>query len=201
MAGSETLKLYTYTDETGQHTMGDFFIVVTVIIEKIHREGLKDFLLRIESNSDKNKLKWSSTNFDRRKSYMQHLINIPEDIKPVAYFSQFTDTTQYGYNTGVAISRAVKTELCGEENYGVKILIDGLQGRERDKMRRFMKDENIRYDKIRGRDDENCSIIRLADAVAGFLKDYKEKKGYENKKNILAKLHEDKEIIKKGEKK
>lgn len=197
MVASEKLTLYAYTDETGQDTKGDFFIVATVLVKKDQKKGLEEYLVSIEGNSGKNKVKWTSTEFERRKNYLEHLANIPEKIKPVVYFSNFKNTTQYMHNTGKSIGRAIKTELPEQKNYKAKILIDGLRGKEVRKISSIMRDKKIRYDKIRGVDDKHSCITRLADSMAGFLRDCHVKKDY-RKKEIYEKLYDERAMMKKG---
>ena len=62
-------KLYCYVDETGQDTLGQFFIVAVVITEDV-REQLIARLEHIEQVSRKGKAKWTASRPAQRLAYM-----------------------------------------------------------------------------------------------------------------------------------
>ena len=88
-------KIYTYSDETGQDTRGDFFLVSTVLTYKKPRNRLREYIEKIEEESKKGKLKWNKTKFERKRHYLKLLGNIPEETKPNIYFSVFKKTKNY----------------------------------------------------------------------------------------------------------
>ena len=66
--------------------------------------------------------------------------------------------------------------LKAKEKYQATIFIDGINEAEQKLVKRLLKESHIRYRKIRGPKDESSPLLRLADAVAGFLRDYHEGK-------------------------
>ncbi len=55
------------------------------------------------------------------------------------------------------------------------MFVDGLKRSERHRFSAGLKRLNVRVRKVRGvRKDENDPFIRLADAIAGFVRDYLE---------------------------
>lgn len=66
------------------------------------------------------------------------------------------------------------------DNYEVTILIDGLNDKEREVVTKELKGLKIKYRKVRGIKDEQNVFIRLADTMAGFLRDMTEKQAYTN---------------------
>ena len=79
------------------------------------------------------------------------------------------------------------------KNYSVNILIDGLKDKEMEEVRKELKKLKITYNRIRGLKDEQDIILRLADSIAGFLRDCAEKQEYT--KTILKKFKEAKIIV------
>lgn len=64
------------------------------------------------------------------------------------------------------------------ENYTVTVIIDGLNYKERDVVRKELKKLKIKYRKIRGMKDEQNIFLRLSDAMAGFLREVYEGEQY-----------------------
>lgn len=59
--------------------------------------------------------------------------------------------------------------------YETTVFVDGLKRSERHRFSAGLKRLNVRVRKVRGvRKDENDPFIRLADAIAGFVRDYLE---------------------------
>jgi hypothetical protein len=65
-----------------------------------------------------------------------------------------------------------------EEEYSLTIVIDGLSKTDVQKVSTQLKSLNVHYHKIRGLEDEQSSFLRLADSIAGFLRDCQEQKRY-----------------------
>lgn len=78
------------------------------------------------------------------------------------------------------------TVVLEEKNYTVTIIIDGLNDREMEAVRKELKKLKITYKKIRGMKDEQDAILRLADSIVGFLRDSTENQSYA--KRILGKF-------------
>jgi hypothetical protein len=71
------------------------------------------------------------------------------------------------------VVKSVKV-VTADEDYFVSVIIDGLTKKDTEKVRIILKDMKIKYKNIRGMKDEQNIFLRLADALAGFIRDYLE---------------------------
>lgn len=167
-------KYYCYVDETGQDTKGEFFLVSVVLVEATLRESLKKRLLRLEVRSGKESLKWNGSSFKVRIYYLRGLFPIRE-LYGCLHFYYVNNSLDYYNIKAHAIVRALETIT---KQYRVTILVDGLL-REKEKriISEVLHKSEIRYRKIRGLKTSDC-FMRLADTLAGFLRDYIEKQNY-----------------------
>jgi hypothetical protein len=60
-------------------------------------------------------------------------------------------------------------------------VVDGLTKKDTEKIRIELRKLKIKYKNIRGMKDEQSVFLRLADSIAGFVRDYIEKKQYAEK--------------------
>lgn len=167
-------KLYCYVDETGQDTGGRLFLVSVVITEKEQQE-LRKKLEMIESQNKKRFSKWIKTKKDIKQKYLQKIIETNLFIDKI-FFAQHAQTKAYTkaiINTTAKVisKRAVK-------QYEANIYIDGLSRTERRKFASGLRKLRIKVRKVRGARDQSEIFIRLADAIAGFVRDYLEKEKY-----------------------
>lgn len=168
-------KLYCFVDETGQDTKGEMFLVAVVIGENLSMLELEFDLEEIERSSGKQKLKWSKTSLSVKQKYLDELTAMKR-LKSSIYFSTYCGTKEYAKLTSLTIAKAVLTRSTGD--YEVSIVIDGLNDKEKEMVVRELKTLKIRYRKVRGMRDEQNVFLRLADAMAGFLRDAREKEKY-----------------------
>lgn len=169
------IKLYCYVDETGQDTKGSLFLVAIVIKEITDLFILEKKLEEIEKKTGKKLSKWKKTRQVIKKEYLKALIQV-KDLKNSIYYSVYSDSKEYSKLTALTIA---KTVLAKEnKSYTVTIIIDGLNNREREIVRNELKKLKIKYRKIRGLKDEQSAFLRLADAMAGFLRDAREHELY-----------------------
>lgn len=168
-------KLYCYVDETGQDTKGELFLVVVVLKEIENLSSLEIKLIEIEDKTGKKQLKWRKTSNAIKKTYLGRLLQI-NDLKRSIFYSKYRDSKEYPKLTSLTIAKAVLAKQ--EKNYSVTVVIDGLNDREREVVREELKKLKIKYRKIRGMKDEQSVFLRLADAMAGFLRDIDEEKKY-----------------------
>lgn len=167
-------KLYCYVDETGQDTQGAFFLVAVVITSE-EREKLRERLRAIEKETGKGALKWFKTKLEQKKVYMERLISTNPLRGPV-FYSRYAHTTEYIPLTIQTVAKAIIAKA--EKDYEATIFIDGLSRPERRKFGPGLRKIGIRAHKVRGLRDESDEFIRLADAVAGFVRDYFEGSKY-----------------------
>ena len=172
---TEKAKLYCFVDETGQDTKGDFFLVVVFLHETNSLGNLEDILEKLEQKTGKRKSKWKKTSNVVKNEYLTSLLAI-KDLKRSIYYSVYKGTLEFSKLTSLTIAKAVLSQAT--KHYEVTIVIDGLNDREREVVTRELKGLKIKYRKIRGMKDEQSVFLRLADAMAGFLRDIREKQTY-----------------------
>jgi hypothetical protein len=167
----EKEKLCCFVDETGQDTKGRFFLVAVVLLGQSVRDDIEQLLESVERKVRKQHLKWKKTPIDVKKAYLREIVRL-DGLKQSLFYVTHTDTLQYTYLTSLAVASSVQKRVTGE--YFVSIVIDGLKDKEREKMRKTFKGLDIKYKGIRGMKDEQSVFLRLADALAGFVRDYLE---------------------------
>lgn len=161
-------------DETGQDTKGRFFLVSVIVVEK-EREQLRDRLKRIEKETKK-KSKWIKTKIKTREAYIQKLIET-KILKDKIFFAQFSQSKEYLRLTVYAVAKAILSQA--KEEYRATVWVDGLSRKGRKKFAKGLRELKIKLRKVRGiRKEESDVFIRLADAIAGFVRDYLEKDKY-----------------------
>ena len=181
-------KLYCFVDETGQDTKGKFFLVAVVLKGVEDLETLQEKLTEIEKLTKKN-LKWSKSSFKVREIYLNQIMTLKQ-LKNAIFYSTYQDTKAYIPLTSLTIAKTILSK--NTTNYTANILIDGLKDKEMEEVRKELKKLKITYNRIRGLKDEQDIILRLADGIAGFLRDCADKQEYT--KPIIKKFTEAKII-------
>ena len=177
MAKSKIPKFYCYVDETGQDTKGELFIVSVIITEK-EQQNLRDMLRFAEQESKKKSKKWIKTKKEVKQKYFNQIIsnNFFRDRIFLVIYKQGKDYVERTLN---AVTKVVfKMVGSKNRNYEVIIYVDGLSKAGRTKFATGLRQSNIKVKKVRGVRDESEIFIRLADAMAGFARDYLEKEKY-----------------------
>lgn len=168
-------KLYCYVDETGQDTKGKLFLVVVVLQEVNNLLFLISFLMNIEKETGKRWLKWRKTKRAIKNNYLEQLL-LTKRLKKSIFYSIYQDSKEYSQLTTLTIAKAILAS--DYQNYSLTIVIDGLNTKERDLIKTGLKKLKIKYHKVRGMKDEQDVFLRLADAMAGFLRDALEGQEY-----------------------
>lgn len=182
-------KLYCYVDETGQDTKGQFFLV-SVVITGSERDAVITELERIEQSTAKGLVKWHKAAFDRKVAYLNAILSNPS-FKGRIFFSHYSQTTSYVELTVYSTAKAILERA--KEDYKATVVVDGLRRNEVARFAHELRKLHIRVKKVRGVRDESNALIRLADAIAGFVRDALEGKPYAQKPYQEAK---DKGILK-----
>jgi hypothetical protein len=170
MAAASKLKIYAYVDETGPDTLGKIFIVAPVVVIA-DRVDLRKDLQEIEKQSGRGERKWTHSNNKERQKYIERLLNNKKFIGSL-FYSVFTETTDYTRFTILATARAIKVRARGE--YQAIVFVDGLQYAQYPKYAAGLRKLHIKTRKVRGLRDGSDEFIRLADSIAGFVRDYHE---------------------------
>lgn len=168
-------KLSYYVDETGQDTEGTLFIVA-MVVAKGDQDTLRTFLSQCEQASGKGKKKWTKATRKQRQAYMESVVQ-GAAFQGRLFFCRFHETREYLACLCESIAR-VTTAIAGTLRAPVAIFIDGLGRNERHKVGTLLRRRQITVDKVRGLRDESDELIRLADALAGFVRDQLEEDTY-----------------------
>ncbi len=162
-------KLYGYVDESGQDTGGKFFIVSVVILGQ-ERDELLKLVEQFEQESGKGKLKWGKAAHQKRLEYLRRVFAERRFGEKLRY-SIFRGTTDFDLATMMAIAKAVNWRK-PTVNYAVNVYVDGLSKSKRLEYRRQLRRLGVPIRQVRGiTKDENNALTRLADAVAGLVRD------------------------------
>lgn len=169
-------KIYCFVDESGQDTEGRLFIVSLLVTSHAIKDELERKLLAIEEESGKKTAKWHVASFHNRMKYLEQIVRLPLLHKSL-FYSTHQSTKAYSDLTTYSIARAINLKTEKEPNQSF-IFIDGFSDAECRKVKKGLHLLNIRYKKVRGVTDESNAFIRLADALAGFLRDCFERQSY-----------------------
>lgn len=170
------LRLYCYADETGPDTKGKMFLVAVVITTSKLREVIERSLEDLEEKSGKGILKWRLTSIPKKKSYLNGILRI-DALQASLFYALYRDTKDYLKLVASTIAQAI-IAFSENKDYQATIYIDGLRKTEITAVVRFLSAESIKRRKVKGLRDESSAYIRLADALAGFFRDYEEGKPY-----------------------
>lgn len=165
-------KIYCYVDETGQDTLGKMFLVAVVLIMK-ERDQIENRLLEIEHASKKGTTKWHKASHMQREKYIESIGGIRE-LRGGFYYSIYQNTILFADLVALTTAKAILDKA--PDNYSASIVIDGL-GRNLEKhFAASLRKLKIKTSKVKGARDESSVFIRLADAMAGLLRDANENK-------------------------
>lgn len=170
-------KRYVYVDETGQDTRGRLFIVAAVVLSEI--DETRAACEKIESLSGKAISKWGKTRPAIRLAYIREILKAPL-LKGSLRFAVFNDRKDYDALTTETIARAIgKTTVPKLKN---RVYVDALSKAKRREYAQLLRQRGIQTDEVRGIErDESNALIRLADAIAGFVRDALEAKDGEER--------------------
>lgn len=179
-------KLYCYVDETGQDTLGAFFIVAIVVTDNQQHE-LERSLEAIEKTTGK-KTKWMKTRDKVRTAYAEALMQ--QELPAMIFLKKYSDKNDFDDLEVLATAQAINTfrevHSIREDEYKLTITVDGLSKTVAARMASEFRKLGIKPRKIVGKKDESSAIIRLADAIAGLAREAHE--GRPDYKRLEAKL-------------
>jgi hypothetical protein len=108
-------------------------------------------------------------------AYLTRILQLSQLTNSVFYMS-FQNTQDYTALTIRTLVYAISARVTGE--YRASIIIDGLNVKEQQRVARGLRENKIRRRKLTGGKEQSTALLRLADAMAGFLRDYEESKAY-----------------------
>lgn len=155
-------RVFFYSDETGHHSGGRYFIVAGIVVAAYHKL-IRQQLVEAERISGKGKLDWHGTKDRRdRRRYLELALDIPQ-LRGRVFFRAYENTQEYWSCTAKALGEAVS--LFGREKQCI-IAHEGFTHSGREKLKRSVKASG-RFEVRAG--DFKEPLIRLADCLAGFL--------------------------------
>ena len=164
---AEQQKLYAYVDESGQDTSGTMFLV-SVVITGEERDAARRALQTIERASGKRERKWTRCRVRERAAYIEQCLERAELLGPV-YYSHYRNTRSYVDLIILSTAKALHTRVMDRPT--ATVFVDGLVYAERRRFAAGLRKLNVVVRKVQGRRDESDEFIRLADAIAGFVRD------------------------------
>lgn len=163
-------KIYCYVDESGQDTEGRMFIVA-VVITGVERDDLIREAERLEQNSGKSLKKWRRAVFSRKVEYIQAILSSPL-FSNALFFAYYENTRAYLDLMIYTTARAIFQKAA--EPFKTTVIVDGLSETDAPRFARGLRALRVPVRKVRGIKDESDALVRLADALAGFVRDYRE---------------------------
>ena len=155
-------------DESGQHTRGELFVVVTVVVPAKGGDEARQVYEALEESSGKGKAKWASAKRDRSLIYLHAAVQKAASLDITFFYSVFRQTTDYDGATVEGIARAV--HRLHHSASRVYIHVDGLTKPKCSDYKTRLRKLGCRVKDVRGiRKRQNEPLIRLADALAGAL--------------------------------
>ena len=164
-------KLYCYVDESGQDTKGVLFLVSVIIAEGEH-DHLRTQLEEIERKSRKGQRKWLKSRPKQKVEYIRMLWELPE-FKGKLCYAVYRNESDYLSSTVLATAQAIKTYVT--QDYQAVIFVDGLPKSHVAWFGTELRHLRVNTKKVRGiRKEESDSLMRLADALCGFVREASE---------------------------
>ena len=162
-------KIYCYVDETGQDTKGEIFLVAVVVLAQDHDQPRRR-LEQIEERSGKRSRKWTRSTPKQRESYIRSVLSHPE-LTGVLFYSAYPGAGgAYVDLTILSTARAINY-TCSPDDRLATIYVDGLRRTEERRFASGLRQLGVKVHKVRGMKDQNDVFIRLADSIAGFVRD------------------------------
>ncbi len=165
-----------YVDESGQDTRGRSFYVAVIAIED--SDKFRQLCESAEEISGKRNTKWGKADKNKRLVYLRTVIQHAASCNVKLFYNVFRKTTDYDAATIEGIAKSIR--VLRPSGSRVYVHVDGLTKTKRGDYKTRLRKSNCPVRKVSGiRKDENEPLIRLADAVAGALRDLLEHRGSE----------------------
>lgn len=164
-------KIYCYVDESGQDTEGRLFVVVAVVVGE-GRDVIEAAVTALEERSRRTARKWHRSQRQRRVEYAAGLPSV-EEVCGHVFARVYGEGANYLDRTAYVIGDAIAAyaERNGTQEFTGVAVVDGLKDAEAKRMSKLIRSRGIRLAKLRGAKDEVSPLVRLADSVAGILRD------------------------------
>lgn len=177
-------KLYFYVDETGRDPFSTAFIA-GILVTGQKRDELAADLLELERTSKKNDAKWHKAHYLRRRAYIEGILKISSLTNNIFFHTVQGGKDYLAYTADGTINVIRQKARSGDQS---TVYFDGFTSTEVSKMKRqlrpSLKGKRLIVKSIKR--DESSSLIRLADAICGLVRDANE--GQEWAKEVVEKL-------------
>lgn len=175
------MKYHCYIDERGQDTKGKIFVISLIILTE-DRELIYKTLSSIEKETKKYKSKWIKTD---QKVKIEYLNKVFKSKLPIKILFDIYKT-KIDYTSAIIISISKAVNKIKFTQYKGTFCIDALSKKGQQYIGNQLHKMNIMTEKVRGiKKDENDEVIRLADAIVGFIR--KAEEGNKDLKKIFDK--------------
>jgi hypothetical protein len=143
-----------------------------VVIAGDDREGLLEWLSAVEQATGKGRTPWHRSRHGARLAYMDRVLNDAR-LRGSVFYAVYPGTRAYHDLTLLTVAKALG-ERSGGQPYKVTVIIDGLPRSTIRLVSVGLRRIRVPIRKVRGARDESHALVRLADAMAGFLWDAEE---------------------------
>lgn len=157
--------LLSYSDETGNHSRGRYFVVAGIALDGYHNE-VRSRLRNAETNSGKEKKDWHKASPEMRKRYLHECLSIPQ-LKGRVFYHVYTNFPKSRYLIHTADTLIAAGDHFGRADRWVRAAHEGFTVGARKKLEMLLRaagDFEVRSGAFRERPE-----IRLADALCGML--------------------------------
>ncbi|MBI4603916.1 MAG: hypothetical protein HY721_18325 [Planctomycetes bacterium] len=178
-------RLFCYVDETGQEARDALFLVA-IVLSGPDRDQLAAFLLDVECATGK-RLKWHRSKFTDRVAYLRQVLPHPS-LRQNLLYATYQRPASYLEATIDGVARALRAK--GATTARTTVIVDGLRRTEVPRFAAGLRARGIHLHKVRSLREESDPILRLADALAGFLRDLLEGRPYARELQTDLGLHE-----------
>ena len=142
---------------------------MSIVVTGKERDELLTLCEKIEEESAKHKDKWGRAKYARRIDYISRVFS-NKLFKEKLRYSIYHEQPNYDLATITGIAKAVHFKE--PEEYTTLVYVDGLSKNKRQEYGSELRKLGVPTRKVQGvNKDENNALIRLADAVAGFVRD------------------------------
>lgn len=155
---------YLYSDETGTHSGGRYFVVAGAVLGK-HQKWTADQIAHAERVSDKGRQDWKGTkNVKQRIRYIEEVLKIA-NLRGAVFFATYPNNDRKYFDCTVdALTRAV---IQFGQDRKTLIRHQGFNYKTREKLKAALTETGRDYEIQTG--SEKRAEIRLADALCGYL--------------------------------
>ena len=147
----------------------------TVVVSAASRDRLERLLEDIEHASRK-RSKWQKTDKKVKKAFLETIVSHRHELKGCVYIEHFYQIADYSNAVIEAIARSI--ERSNSLSLEAAVYIDGLSKHMVTVVATGLRRYGVTVGKVKGLKDEQSALIRLSDAMAGFVRDYLEGQDY-----------------------